>query len=535
MGGAGHSIDADGLALAPGIIDGHTHYDAQITWDPFVAPSPTLGVTTVVIGNCGFTIAPCRPADRDLIMRNLTQVEGMSLAALRAGIRWRFESFPEYLAALEDGGVGVNVAAYFGHSSLRTFVLGAAASSRAATAAEVATMAALVHEAMDAGAVGFATSTNEPHNGAGGVPMPSRLADTRELTALTAAMRAGGRGLFMLTRGQGTSIDDLETLAAATGAPILIAAMFHSNRDPDGVFRALDAMAAARARGHALIPQTSCCPLTMDFTMANPYLFEGLAAWRPAMVAAAGGAGAAGAAGRAAVYGDPGFRAAVKQELAASRGDGLFNGEWDAVEVVAAATPANAGLEGRSVAAIARDHGRDPLDCLLDLALAEDLATTFTAALLNADEGAVDRLLRRPEAHIALSDAGAHLTFLCDAGFGLHLLGHWTRERATLSLAAAVHRLTGQPAALFGMRDRGRIAAGWAADLMLFDPATVGRAAKRRVTDLPAGGSRLTTDAAGLHGVWVNGCRIVDAGGLIDGVAPSGTVLRDFAPPAMAP
>ena len=528
LGAAREAIAGDGLALAPGIIDGHTHYDAQLTWDPFVAPSPALGVTTVVIGNCGFTIAPCRVADRDVTMRNLTQVEGMSLDALRAGIRWDFETFPEYLAMLERGGVGVNVAAYFGHSSLRTFVLGTDASHRAATDDEVETMAALVHEAMAAGAVGFTTSTNEPHNGAGGVPMPSRLADAREMTALTAAMRTSGRGLFMLTKGAVTSIDDLETLAAATGAPILIAAMFHSNRDPDGVFAALDAMAAARARGHALVPQTSCCPLTMDFTMASPYLFEGIAAWRPAMAAGADGGDA-----RAAVYRDAAFRDGVKRELAQSRGDGLFNGEWDRVEVVAAATPANAGLEGRSLAAIAAERGADPLDCLLDLALDEDLATTFTAALLNSDERAVDCLLRTREAHIALSDAGAHLTFLCDAGFGLHLLGHWSRTRGTLSLAEAVHRLTGQPAALFGIRGRGRIAAGCAADLMLFDPATVGRALKHRVWDLPAGESRLTTDAVGLHGVWVNGQRIVDSDGLVAGVAPPGQVLRDFDAPRL--
>ena len=532
LGAARETIAGDGLALAPGIIDGHTHYDAQLTWDPFVAPSPALGVTTVVIGNCGFTIAPCRPADRDVTMRNLTQVEGMSLDALRAGIRWDFETFPEYLAMLESGGVGVNVAAYFGHSSLRTFVLGAAASRRAATDDEVATMAALVHEAMASGAVGFATSTNEPHNGAGGVPMPSRLADAREMTALTAAMRASGRGLFMLTKGAVTSIDDLETLAAATGAPILIAAMFHSNRDPGGVFAALDAMAAARARGHVLVPQTSCCPLTMDFTMASPYLFEGIAAWRPAMAAGAAG-GAVGGDARAAVYRDAAFRDGVKRELAQSRGDGLFNGEWDRVEVVAVAMPANAGLEGRSLATIAAERGADPLDCLLDLALDEDLATTFTAALLNSDERAVDRLLRTREAHIALSDAGAHLTFLCDAGFGLHLLGHWSRTRGTLSLAEAVHRLTAQPAALFGIRDRGRIAACCAADIMLFDPATVGRAPKHRVWDLPAGESRLTTDAVGLHGVWVNGQRIVDEAGLIDGVAPSGRVLREFYTPRL--
>ena len=190
--GAAHAtIDAGGLALMPGIIDGHTHYDAQLTWDSWADPSPALGVTTVVIGNCGFAIAPCRPADRDITMRNLTQVEGMSLAALRAGIRWEFETFPEYLAMLERCGVVPNVVAFAGHSSIRTWVMGPDAASRAASDDEIARMAALLREAIAAGAVGLGSSTNEPHNGEGGVPMPSRLADAREFHALLAAMRAG--------------------------------------------------------------------------------------------------------------------------------------------------------------------------------------------------------------------------------------------------------------------------------------------------------------------------------------------------------
>ncbi|MHA1565291.1 MAG: N-acyl-D-amino-acid deacylase family protein [Alphaproteobacteria bacterium] len=526
LGSAEQCIDGDGLALAPGIIDGHTHYDAQITWDPYVAPSPALGVTTIVIGNCGFTIAPCRPADRDRIARNLTQVEGMSLEALQTGIDWDFETFPEYLDSLAARGVGPNVAAFFGHSSLRTFVLGDDASKRAATDAEIATMADMVRQAMAVGAVGFATSTNEPHNGAGGVPMPSRLADEKEMTALTAAMRESGRGLFMLTKGMCTSVADLERLAANTGAPILIAAMFHSNQDPNGVFTQFDAMTEARGRGHMLIPQTSCCPLTMDFTMASAYLFEGLAAWRPAI--------GADQEQLTAIYRDPTFRTAVKQELAQTHGKGLFNGEWDAIHIVEAARPENTALENRSIAHIAAERGLDPLDCILEIALGEDLATTFIAGLLHSDEAAVSRLLQAPEAHIALSDAGAHLTFLCDAGFGLHLLGHWSRDKGVLSLAQAVHRLTGQPADLFGITDRGRIALGQAADLMLFDPATIGRSPKRRVHDLPAGASRLTTDAVGLHGVWVNGHRIIDAQGQQLNRPPPGKLLRHFADPLAA-
>ena len=210
LGAAKETLDARGLALAPGIIDGHTHYDAQITWDPFVDPSPALGVTTAILGNCGFTIAPCKPQDRDLTMRHLTHVEGMSLDALRAGIRWEFESFPQYLDMLTRLGVGPNVACFSGHSSVRTWVMGEEATERAASDDEVAKMVTLVREAMAAGAVGFASSTAEAHNGEGGTPMPSRLADDRELRALVRAMGDSGRGVYMLTKGSKTSIPYLE-------------------------------------------------------------------------------------------------------------------------------------------------------------------------------------------------------------------------------------------------------------------------------------------------------------------------------------
>jgi len=521
LGAARETVDAEGLMLAPGIIDGHTHYDAQITWDPYADPSPALGVTTVVIGNCGFTIAPCKPRDRDLTMRNLTHVEGMSLDALRAGIRWGFESFAEYLAMVERSGVGPNVAAFVGHSSLRTYVLGEDASRRAATAAEVAAMRQLVREAMAAGAVGFATSTNEPHNGENGVPMPSRLAEDAELRGLVTAMGESGRGIFMLTRGTMTDIPYLESIAAESGRPVLIAALQHNPLNPDGVFALVREIKAALARDRRLIAQVSCTPLTMEFTLASPYCFESLAAWKPAMESH----------GEAlkTLYADPAFRAAVKDDLVKFRGMRLFNSEWDKLKIVEAADAANRGLEGRSIAELAAAAGKHPLDWFLDFGLKEDLRTLFTAELLNSDEAAVARLIGDPDNHVALSDAGAHLTFLCDAGFGLHLIGHWARDRGVMTIAEAVRKLTSQPAALFGMRDRGRLAAGCAADLMLFDPASIGRGEKRRVHDLPAGAARLTAAARGLHGVWVNGIRIADAAGLRRHPQPPGKVLRDFA------
>jgi len=522
-GAARQTIDAAGRALAPGIIDGHTHYDAQITWDPFADPSPALGVTTAVLGNCGFTIAPCRREDRDLTMRNLTHVEGMSLDALRAGIRWDFESFPQYLDMLARQGVGPNIACFVGHSAIRTWVMRDEASQRAATGEEIETMAGLVREAMAAGALGFASTTAEAHNGEGGVPMPSRLACDRELRTLVRAMAEQGRGVYMLTRGRNTSIPYLEEIAAESGRPVVIAALFHNNTNPAGAFRVLAEINAARSRGRRLYAQTACTPLSMDFTFRSPYVFEGLAAWKPAMAAHDH-------AGLKRIYAEAGFRNAVKQELTAARGARLFNSEWDKVQVVETVRPENRRLEGSDIAILAADAGKDPLDYILDLALAEDLDTAFVAQLLHNDEDAVGRILRDPQAHISLSDAGAHLTFLCDAGFGLHLMGHWSRDKGVMSLQEAVHRLTGQPAQLFGIQGRGVLKEGNAADLMLFDPATVARGRKRRAFDLPAGAARLTTEAVGLHGVWVNGQRIVDEHGKLEtGNGRPGQVLRRFA------
>ncbi|HVJ52463.1 MAG TPA: amidohydrolase family protein [Aliidongia sp.] len=521
LGTAKETIEADGLALMPGIIDGHTHYDAQITWDPFVDPSPALGITTVVIGNCGFTIAPCRPQDRDLTMRNLTHVEGMSIDALRTGIRWDFESFPDYLSMLERQGVGPNVAAFLGHSSLRTYVLGEDASKRPATDDEIGRMQDIVRAAMAAGAVGFASSTNEPHNGEYGVPMPSRLADDRELRGLVTAMGECGRGLFMLTKGAKTSVPYLETIAEASGRPVLIAAMLHNSTNPTRVFAGIEEMKAARSRGHRLTAQVACTPLTMDFTLANPYVFEGLDAWRPAMEAHGDAVKA--------VYADPEFRTRVKADLVELRGMRLFNSEWDKLQVVETAKPENRVLEGRTLADLAAEKGVHPLDYLLDLGLSENLETQFTAVLLNSDEEAVGRLVSDPDNHVALSDAGAHLTFLCDAGFGLHLIGHWARDRKVMPIEAAVHKLTAQPAALFGIKDRGTLAPGMAADLVLFDPAEIGSGQKRRAYDLPAGAPRLTVDARGLSGVWINGTRVANEAGMLADIGRPGQVIRDFA------
>ena len=517
LGSSKETVIADGLALMPGIIDNHTHYDAQLTWDPWASPSSALGVTTAVIGNCGFTIAPCRSRDRELVMKNLTQVEGMSLAVLRAGVRWDFETVPQYLDMLERQGSALNVAVFAGHSAVRTYVMGKAATERAATAAEIASMKKIIVDAVHAGAVGFSTSTSPAHNGEGGKPMPSRLAGEDEMRALVCALGDVGRGVFMLTKGGHTSISFLEELAAESQRPVVIAALLHSSTNPDAVFHDLQKIQEANERGRKLVGAVSCCPLAMEFTLHSPYVFEGLQAWQPALP----------------LKGDEfkkklhekEFRNALRAEIAKPAHFRLFNGEWQQVHVVQSARPE---LEQRSVAELASAAHKDPLEWMLDTALEENLDTLFSALLLNSDEAAVGRMLKHPCSLVSLSDAGAHLTFFNDAGFGLHLLGHWVRSEGVLTLADAVWRLCGQPAQLFGIKDRGALKVGSHADLLLFDPATVDRGPKRRVFDLPGGHPRLTTAPVGVYGVWVNGTRIAGRDGPVEVRALPGRLLRKF-------
>ena len=516
-------IDAEGLVLAPGVVDLHTHFDAQLLWDPLATPSVALGVTSVVIGNCGFTIAPCHERDRDQTLRNLTHVEGMPLEALRAGVDWSFESYPEYLALLERKGMVPNVASFVGHSSVRTYVLGEDASRRAADPSEVARMKQLVLDALRAGAVGFSTSTLEQHNGENGVPMPSRLADEHELNELTGALGEAGIGVFMLTKGMTTTMAWLEQVAARNRRPVVIAALFVDPNDPQRVFDDFEQISAARKRGRELWGQVGCFPLGMEFTLRHPYPLEALLAWRPAIEAE-------GSARYQRVLTDSAFRQAVKAEARSKTVPNRFSyHSLQHMTVMEVQQPRHRSLVGRNVAELAQGTGKDGFDWLLDFGLDGELDALLDCRLFNTDEDAVRELLRHPHSAVALSDAGAHLSFLCDAGFGLHLFGHWVRERADMTLEQAVQAVTSRPADIYRIRDRGRLAPGAWADLILFDPATVGRGAKRRVWDLPGGASRVDTPAVGLHGVWVNGMRVVDQNGPIPDCGRPGKLLREFA------
>ena len=516
---ARETVDADGLVLAPGIVDVHTHYDAQLTWDSQATPSPSLGVTTVVMGNCGFSIAPCPPDRREQMARNLAEVEGMPVAALEAGIDWSFESFPEYLALLRRKGCYPNAGVFVGHSAVRTTVLGAEASERAATEDEIAAMHGMVTEAMEAGAIGFATSTSINHYGDGGVPMPSRLAEDDEMGALVGVLGELGRGIFQLTVGPGMTNERMEGLAAQTGRPVFMTAALHNETFPERAIGMLEGAAAAQSRGNAMWAQVSCQPLSMDFSMRTAFPLQSLDAWEPLHTASDDEF--------LAIIGSEDFRNKFRDELEKPQSGKIFYGDWRRVEVAMATTPAHRPLEGETIETIAGREGRDPVDVMFDIAVDEKLGTTFNAALLNADEAAVEGLLRHDAGLISLSDAGAHLCYLCDAGYGLHLLGRWVRDKGLFDLEDGIRRITSMPAQLYGIPDRGEIAPGKFADLLLFDPATVGRGAIRRVDDLPGGESRLVRDASGVHGVWVNGTGIYDAGGYRD-VPPPGHVLDEF-------
>jgi N-acyl-D-aspartate/D-glutamate deacylase len=482
-----------------------------------------LGVTSVVIGNCGFTIAPCREADRDQTLRNLTHVEGMPLEALQAGVDWDFETYPEYLRLLERKGTVPNVASFVGHSSVRTYVLGKDASRRSATPAEVAQMKTLVKDALSAGAVGFSTSTLEQHNGENGIPMPSRLADEHEMLELTGALGEAGRGVFMLTKGMTTTVPWLEKIAEHNGRPVMIAAMFVDPNDPQRVFDEFEQISAARGRNLELWGHVSCFPLGMEFTLRHPYPLEALLAWRPAIEAE-------GSEDYQRVLGDPAFRRAVKAEARARTVPNRFSyHSLEHMTVMSVQQPRHQFLVGRNVAEQARAEGKDPFDWFLDFGLDGELDAMVDCKLFNTDEDAMRGLIRHPYSQVTLSDAGAHLAFLCDAGFGLHLFGHWARERGDLTLEQAVQTVTSRPADLYRIRDRGRLVAGAWADLILFDPATVGRGPKRRVWDLPGGASRVDTAAVGLHGVWVNGVRAVDRTGPVADCGRPGKLLREFA------
>jgi N-acyl-D-aspartate/D-glutamate deacylase len=521
---AGAVVDAGGLTLMPGIIDLHTHYDAQVTWDPTLSPSPSLGVTTVVVGNCGFGIVPSPPHLRDLIMRNLAVVEGMDLEALRAGIDWRFQSFAEYLEVLRQTGPYANMAVLVGHSAVRTAVLGEDAARRQQpSTAETAEMRRLVGEAMDHGAIGLGGSYSPNHSGWGGIPMPSTVSDLAEFDGLVEAMGGPGRGVVEVASGT-LPVETIAEIAGRHGRRMFMTTglSFYNEAFPERGIGMFEACAAAQSEGREVYLQFSCQPLSFDFTLAAAYPFYSHPAFDPIK--------ANDREALKAVFRDPGFRARFRDDLRHPRPGTIFQGNWDRVTVAAPTTPAHARWANRTIGELARESGRDPLDLFLDLGLDENLDTGFVGRFMNAVDDGVEPLVKHRAGVIALSDAGAHLVYLCDAGFGLYLLGHWVRERGAFDLSEGVRRLTSHQAGLYGIPDRGRIAVGACADLLLFDPATVGVSPPRRVADLPGGGMRTLRDPIGVYGVFVNGVPVFDGEAYARLDKGPGRVLDRFLP-----
>ena len=495
-GSASRTLDAEGRIVCPGFVDVHTHYDAQVLWDRMLSISPWHGVTTVVMGNCGFGVAPTRAEHRQLVLRTLEKVEGMSLEALGAGLGsdWAFESFPEYLDVVERAGTAIHVAALVGHTPVRLYVMGEEATEREATDGEIERMRALVAEALAAGAIGFATSKSPTHVGYAGRPVPSRLASHRELRALVGELAVAGRGILQATLGPGLFFDEFAALARETGRPITWTALLTGAFGP-GAHRGVQERTAALAReGLAIVPQVSCRPLNFEFQWKEPFPFESMPLFQRVS--------AADPEHKARIYADPEFRRAFRESPGSAFGRAL-EGWWE--RTVIARCPQDPSLDERPLPELARERGVHPLDAALDIGLESGLEARLRVPILNTDENEVAEVLTDPNTVLGLSDAGAHASQLCDACFSTHLLGHWVRERGTLGVEQAVHMLTARPADLFGIRERGRLREGHAADVVVFDPDRVGAGPLRRVQDQPAGQDRLLADAHGIDAVIVSG------------------------------
>ena len=514
--------NADGLVVAPGFIDVHTHYDVQLDWDPLATPSTWHGVTTVLAGNCGFTLAPARPEDVDWLAGMLTRVEGMSRAALAAG--WRFEGggFADYWGRL-DGRLGVNVGSYVGHSAVRRYVMGDEASERRATAAEIAAMQELVRQGMREGAVGFSTSQVEVHRGEDGRPVPSNHAAPEEITALCAVLAEFDRGAIEIiprSFSEGYDEDDRRLLLEiyrASGKPVELNPLTPTNTHPFGWKRGLDWVRGENARGARFHPMCSVNKLEAHLRLCDTFLFDEIPTWREVLCLPEPR--------RSQALRDP----AVREAMAASHADSArraFTIDPAILLVEEALTPANAALVGRSVAEIADERGLSALDCFLDLSLSEELRMNFEAGSTPEARQFIAHMNRTaladPFVMPGASDGGAHLATFSGADFSTRLLSDWVPD--SLSLEQAVHRLTGMPAMVHGLVDRGLVRVGARADLVLFDPTRLRAGKARLVEDFPARSARYVVDAEGYEGVIVNGVPVMEKGAAT-GALP-GVVLR---------
>ncbi len=493
-------IDADGLAVAPGFVDPHTHYDAQFCWDPLISCSSWHGVTTVVMGNCGVGIAPCRPEQREARAWDLVNVEGMSFNVLSQGVVWTWEKFSEFMVAPKRQGIGINLGFLMPLSPLRHYILGEEAQERTATAEETIQLQTLLREGMQAGALGFSTTLGVQHIGYRGRPLACRLASREELGAYARVLKElgygaievnlGGAGSSVLPEGSTELVDFLLT---ESGRPVTWLSIQTRSDQPTAHRETLAKTDAIIKRGG--IPQASCQPTEIQFNLRNPFIFGPFEVCHKLFNRTL--------AEQAQIYADPNFRSAFCE--AYTQNPKAFSGQWQRVVVHKVKNPQHQPWVGKSITELSQLQEKDPLDTFFDLALADDLGIEFTMALLNFEPALLQEVITDPRVMIGLSDGGAHVDMLCNTGYPTYLLGTWVRDREAMSWERAIQRLTSEPAHFFGLYDRGVIAAGKAADLVVFDPHTVAAGEKEMLHDLPAGERRFVQQAQGIQRVIVNG------------------------------
>ncbi len=499
-------IDADGQVVTPGFVDGHTHMDAQIFWDPLGTSSCWHGITSVVMGNCGFTLAPCAASDKHFVVRNLQRAEDIPPAAMEAGIEWRWTTFPEFLDCLESLPKGINYAGYLGHSALRTYVMGERAFEQPAGEDDLRAMERELRDAIRAGAIGFTTSRSPSHETPDGRPVASRLATWDEVRRLVGVMGDLNAGLFELA-GEGVDriVGDpglrdyhvrLRDLAVDTGRPVTFGVF--SRREVPDVWRTylalLDETAAAGGRMFGQVHSRSLSAL-LSFRTQLP--FDDLPVWRDVR--------ALPLAEQRRKLRDPDLRRRLIEAT---------NEPSDRRAIGTEAQPADYDwilvfdtVEGphRTVAAVARERGAHPAETMIDLALAKDLDLFFLQPVANEDQDAALELMRHPRTVTTFSDSGAHVSQLMDSSLQTHVLSHWVRAKHAFTLEQAVRMLTLVPATLWGFADRGLIREGMAADLVVFDPDTIAAEMPEVVDDLPAGARRLIQRTRGIAATVVNG------------------------------
>ncbi len=518
-------LDAAGLMVAPGVVDPHTHYDAQLFWDPTASPSNVHGVTTVIGGNCGFTLAPINPEDADYIRRMMAKVEGMPLAALETGVPWTWSTFGEYLGAL-DGRLGVNAGFLVGHCALRRKVMGAARGEEVATDAEIAAMSALLAECLEAGGLGFSSSQSRTHSDGDGRPISSRHADRREMLAFCEEVAAHeGTTLEYITNGcldsfSAEEVDLMTAMSVTARRPLNWNVLTVDARSAERIEHQLSASSAAAAAGGRIVALTmpTLVPMNMSFrTHCALFLIPG---WGEVMGLPEDE--------RKQRLADPAVRETLN-ERAHSKEAGVFRGlsRWGTYVIGDTYAAANEGCAFRKVADIAAERGTEPFATMLDIVLADDLRTVLWP---NTDDGEEQTWTMRaaiwsdPRAMVGGSDAGAHLDRMCGSNYPTAFLGDCLRGRKLVPVEKAVHMMTAQPAALFGLRERGLLREGYAADVFVFDPAIVASEPARLVHDLPGDTPRLTAGSQGVVRVLVNGVETV-RDGEPTGVLP-GTLLR---------